>query len=197
MLNPNFVILGAVITLAGGTKYVIDTIKGNVKPNRVSWFLWFLAPIIAFFAEIKQGIGILSLMTFVVAFEPLVVFLTSFVNKKSVWKITRFDIVCGAFSVIGLVLWYITKVPNTAIVFCIAADGFASVPTITKSYSYPETENIWPYLATAINAGITLLTIDIWNFANYSFPVYIFIVSMILFVVIQSRSRKIIRSERK
>ncbi|HTY81788.1 MAG TPA: hypothetical protein VMB24_03310 [Dehalococcoidales bacterium] len=197
MINPNFVILGAVITLAGGLVYLIDTIKEKVKPNRVSWFLWFLAPLIAFIAEIKQGVGILSLMTFVAAFEPLVVFIATFVNKKSAWKISRFDIVCGAFSVIGLILWYITKIPNTAIVLSIIADFLASVPTVTKSYSYPETENIWPYISTLIGAGITMLTIDAWSFANYSFPAYLFLINTILCVLIQFKVGKIVASRRK
>jgi hypothetical protein len=197
MLNQNFVILGAIIGMVGGLKYVVDTIKGKVKPNRVSWFLWFIAPLIAFFAEVRQGVGIQSLMTFIVGFEPFVVFVASFVNKKSVWKISRFDIVCGAFSVLGIILWYITKVPDVAIVFSIVADGFASLPTIAKSYTHPETENIWTYLATSINAVITLLTINIWNLANYAFPIYIFIVNLIVFVLVKFKLGQIISTTRK
>jgi len=54
MINQNFVILGAIIATAGGLSYLIDTLKGKVKPNRVSYLLWSIAPLIAFFAEINQ-----------------------------------------------------------------------------------------------------------------------------------------------
>jgi hypothetical protein len=56
MLDSHFVILGAILNVIGGLSYLIDTIKGKAKPNRVTWFLWALAPLIAFTAELKQGL---------------------------------------------------------------------------------------------------------------------------------------------
>ncbi|HLO13486.1 MAG TPA: hypothetical protein VK206_01565, partial [Anaerolineales bacterium] len=150
MLHPNFVIVGTILGSIGTLAYIIDTIKGRVKPNRVSFLLWSIAPFIAFAAMLKQGVGISSLMTFSTGFLPLLVFIASFVNKKAEWKITRFDLVCGFLSVIGLALWLITKVGNVAIIFSILADGLAAVPTIRKAYYYPETEIAWPWFATSI-----------------------------------------------
>jgi hypothetical protein len=63
MLNHGFVILGTLIGAAGSVAYLIDTVKGKVKPNRVSFLLWSIAPLIAFFAQIKQGVGLEALMT--------------------------------------------------------------------------------------------------------------------------------------
>ncbi|MFH1536115.1 MAG: hypothetical protein ABIC96_03555, partial [Patescibacteria group bacterium] len=134
MLNENFVILGAVIAGLGSIKYLIETIQGRVKPNRVTFFLWALAPLIAFSAEIKQGVGIQSLMTFWVGFSPLVIFIASFLNKKSEWKLGTFDYLCGSLSLIGLLLWLMTGVGNVAIIFAIVADGLAALPTIRKTY---------------------------------------------------------------
>lgn len=185
MLNENFVILGAVIAAVGGLSYLVDTIYGKVKPNRVTFFLWTLAPFVAFAAEIKQGVGIQSLMTFMVGFTPLLIFLASFVNKKSEWKLGRFDFTCGALSLIGLLLWYLTKVENVAIMSSILADGLAALPTVVKSYYYPKTENGWAYLATAISALLTLLTIKTWNFAHYGFPAFTLIVTLIIFTLVQ------------
>src|SRR5438046_9684073 len=108
MINQNFVILGAIIATMGSLSYLIDTLKGKVKPNRVSFLLWSLAPLIAFFAEVKQGVGIQALMTFIVGFLPLTIFIASFVNKKAVWNFTGFDLTCGSLSIISLVSWFIT-----------------------------------------------------------------------------------------
>lgn len=191
MLNPNFVIVGAVIGTLGKVSYIIDTVKGKVKPNRVSFLLWSLAPLIAFFAEIKEHVGIQSLMTFSVGFLPLTIFIASFVNKKSEWKIGRFDIFCGAVSILGLILWYITQVGTIAIIFSIIADAMAGLPTIIKSYKYPETENVWAFVTDAISAGVTLLTITTWDFPHVAFPLYILIVSIIISSCIQFKFGKI------
>ncbi len=101
MLNPNFVLVGVLVQFLGGLSYFIDTLKGKIKPNKVSWFLWAFAASIAFASEIKQGVGIQSLTTLIVAFVPFCVFLASFVNKKAVWKIQKIDIICGTLSVMG------------------------------------------------------------------------------------------------
>jgi len=192
MINENFVILGVIIAFLGGLKYVFETIKGNTKPNKVTWFLWALAPLIAFAAELKQGVGIQSWMTFVVGFTPLLVFLASFINKQAYWKLTRFDLICGALALLGLLLWYVTRVSNIAILFSILADGLAAVPTIVKSYRYSETEDYFVYLASAISAGLTLLTITTWNFATFGFPIYILTICLILFTLIKFKIGKLL-----
>lgn len=192
MLHPNFVILGAVIVFLGGLSYLISTLQGRIKPNRVTWFLWALAPLVAFAAEIKEGVGIQSLITFMFGLSGVLIFLASFANKKSVWKLERFDFICGALSLAGLFLWYMTKNGNIAILFGILADGLAAVPTLVKSYIYPGTENYHTYLASAIGAAITLLTISNWNFANFGFPLYILIICAIFVLFIKFQAGKFI-----
>jgi hypothetical protein len=187
MLNQNFVIVGTIIGAIGSIAYLIDTVKGKVKPNRVSFLLWSFAPFIAFAAQIKQGVGLEALMTFSTGFLPITVFIASFVNKKAEWKVTRFDLVCGFLSIVGLILWLITKVGNIAIFFSIVADGLASVPTIVKSYKYPDTELAWPWIASVFGVILTLLTLKELTFANSGFIVYILIVDALIFSLIQFR----------
>lgn len=190
MLPPIFVIVGTIIGSVGGFWYLIDTVRGNVKPNKVSFLFWSIAPLIAFAAELQKGVGIQSLMTFTVGFIPLLIFLASFVNKKSEWKLTRFDVACGVFSFFGLLLWLMTKEGNVAIVFSIVADGLAAVPTIVKSYYHPETEIGWPWLAASLNGLLTFLTVVDWNFAYYGFPIYIFLTNLIIYVLVQFKLGK-------
>jgi len=190
MLNPNFVLVGAFISSLGALSYLIDTVKGKVKPNRVSFLMWSFAPLIAFAAEIKEGVGLSSVMTFSTGLFPLLIFISSFVNKKAEWKITKFDLVCGAISILGLILWQITKVGNLAILFSIIADGAASLPTIKKAYEHPETESAWPWMTTVVGVLLTLLTLNTWNFANSGFIVYIFIVNVIIYSCIQFKLGK-------
>lgn len=180
MINENFVYLAVAIGFAGNLTYVIDTLKGETRPNRVSWFMWTLAPFVAFAAQLSEGVGIQSLITFMAGFCPLLVLIVSFVDRKAVWKLTSFDLACGVLSLLGLVLWFITRHATIAIVFSIAADTLAAIPTIRKSYTNPESEGWINYLAAAIASGLTLLTIDNWTFATYGFPLYLLTVCIII-----------------
>lgn len=190
MLNPNFVIIGTLTGAVGSLAYLIDTVKGKVKPNRVSFLLWSIAPFIAFAAMIKQGAGIEALMTFSTGFLPLTIFIASFVNKKAEWKLTQFDLMCGFLSIVGLILWLITKVGNVAIFFSIVADGLAAVPTIVKAYKYPETEIAWPWIATVFGVVLTLLTLNQLTFSNSAFIIYILIVNTLIFSLVQFKLGK-------
>ena len=185
MINEKFVLVGALLNILGSTTYAYHTIKGKTKPNRITWFLWALAPLIAFAAEIGQGVGLRSLMTFMVGFGPLMVFIASFLNRKAYWQITPLDIVCGCLSVAALILWLLTRVGNVAIILSIASDLLASVPTIIKSYREPDTEHPDVFRNGALSAAITLLTVKEWTLANYGFPLYILLDCVLLYVLIR------------
>lgn len=185
MINQNWIYIGVALQAFGGLSYLIDTIKGKIQPNKVSWLLWTMAPLIAFFAMVKQGVGPEAWATFIAGFIPLLVFTASFVNKKAYWEITRLDVVCGALSVLGLILWLITKVGNIAILFSIVADALASIPTVIKSYKEPESESDSVYLFGIVNSGIALLIIKDWNFQNWGFPAYLLFIGGLLTLLIR------------
>jgi hypothetical protein len=187
MLHSNFVIIGTLIGAAGALAYLIETVKGKVRPNRVSFLLWSVIPMIAFFAQIRQGIGMEALMTFSTGFLPFTVFIASFFNKQAEWKLTMFDLICGTLSLLGLILWMITKVGNIAIFFSIVADALAAIPTIRKAYKYPETEIAWPWIATVAGVVLTLLTLSTLTFANSGFILYILVVNLLIFILVQFR----------
>lgn len=185
MIDEKFIIIGVILQSIGGASYIIDTIKGKVQPNKVSWLLWSIAPLIAFSAMIQQGVGLQSLVTFIVGFVPLIIFIASFVNKKAKWEVNKLDIVCGILSILGLILWAVTKVGNVAIFFSIFADGLAAIPTIIKAYKFPESESPTVYSLGIINALIGILTITNWNFETYGFPIYLLLInSLFSFLIV-------------
>lgn len=184
MLDKKFVIIGALLNISGSINYVYNTVLGRTKPNRVSWTLWAIAPLVAFAAEIHQGVGLESLMTFMVGFGPLLVVSASLLNKQAYWKISRFDVVCGGLSLLALALWAITRSGDVAIALSIAADLLAAVPTLVKAYREPASESHTVFAVGAISAAITLLTVKVWSFASYGFPLYILLICIVFTTLI-------------
>ena len=180
MLPSWFVVIGTAIGVIAASSYLISTLQGKVHPNRVSFFMWTIAPTISFAAEITQGVKLLAIQTLSQGILPFLVFLASFTNKKAEWKLTKFDLLCGVLSTIGLVLWLITKVGNVAIALSILADGLAALPTIIKAFRFPESEIAWPWFITAIGVTISILTIKQWTFANYGFLIYLLLANLLI-----------------
>jgi hypothetical protein len=185
MINEKFILVGALLNLMGSATYAWSTFKGKTKPNRVTWFLWALAPLIAFTAQIREGVGLQVLMTFMVGFGPAIVFVASFLNRQAFWHITKLDITCGALSILALLLWWLTGEGNIAIGLSISADLLAGVPTLIKAYKEPETEHSDVFRNGALSAAITLLTIKTWSFANFGFALYILLICLTLYVLIR------------
>ena len=173
MLSDKFTILSGLLTVYGGGIYAWDTLKSRNRPNRVTWFMWTLAPMIGFAAQLSQGVGWQSILTFSIGFGPALVLTASFLNRKAYWKLTKFDLLCGSISLAALILWILTGKGLVAIILSTVADFFAAMPTIKKSYQEPDSESGWPYLMGSVAAIITLLTIEVWTFSNAAFAVYV------------------------
>lgn len=180
MLPEYFAIVGAIIASVGGISYLIDTIRGKVKPNRVTWILWGLFPLITFAAQRSEGVGGLSWVSFAAAFTPLLIFAASFLNSKAYWKTEVVDYYCLAFGLVGIALWAVTKNANLAILFSILADLSAGIPTIRKSYTHPHTESWKAFGLVLAGFTVSLLSIHEWTFANYAFVVYLVLINVLL-----------------
>jgi hypothetical protein len=176
------VFVTALATLAAAFVYIRSMFKGGAKPNRVSWLMWSIAPFIATAAALSNGVGWAALPVFMAGFGPFLIFISSFVIKKSYWKLSSFDYVCGILSGLALILWYVTKDPNIAISFAIASDGLASVPTLTKAWAHPETESAWPFIIGIFNSLAAFGAFITWDFSEYAFPSYLIIINIILFL---------------
>lgn len=185
MINENFIFLAAGISFLAMLTYLRDTLRGKTKPNRVTWGFWATVPLLALFGQIDQGVGIQALTTFMFAFNPLLIFCASFVNKNAYWQLGKLDYICGGVALGGLVLWLITGEGLLAIIFSIGADAVASLPTIRKAFIDPETENPNPFLAAVLGSLITLLTIQTWTAAYFAFPLYILLNNSILYPLIR------------
>ncbi|MBX9809826.1 hypothetical protein K2X92_05540 [Candidatus Gracilibacteria bacterium] len=175
------VVLSAIISIGGAILYMRDTLRGKTKPNLISWSMWAIAPLIGTGAAIFAHADIwATVRIFLAGFIPLLVVIFSLTNKQSYWKLTFFDGLCGAFSLIALGLWLIVDLPQLAILFAVIGDGFAALPTIIKSWKNPETETGMTYIASFISVVIVLPSIPVWDIPNSAFQIYLLIINIIL-----------------
>lgn len=187
MLDVHFVFLGAAFGIYGTYSYVRDTLRGVTQPNRVTWLLWAVAPLLVFSVQISEGVGLRSLTAFIIGIGPLFVFIVSFFNSASVWKIGPLDWLCGALSLAGLVVWIVTRHGTLALIVSIVSDFLAGLPTVRKSWLAPETETVTAYWTAAVSAGITVLTLDRFTVAEAAFPLFILAMTSIQTVMIAGR----------
>jgi len=175
------VILAVLVQLFGSFAYIVDTIKGKSKPNRISWAMWASAPLVATIVALYSHADIwVTSRTFMAGFVPLTILIASFINSKSYWKLTFFDFVCGACSVLALIIWLFVGSPEVAILFAVAGDAFALIPTLAKAWKYPETETGLTFVAGLAASLLILPSIPNWNIENSAFQIYLLVANTLL-----------------
>ena len=184
-----FAVVGAIIGSIGGLYYLYDTVIGRAQPNRVTWFLWGLFPMIIFVAQRAQGVEGLSWASFAAGFMPFLILLASFLNEKAYWKTEPKDYALMAAAVLAFVLWALTDNPNLAILFALVADFLAGLPTLLKAYRYPGTESWVAYAISTVGFGVAILAIPSFTFENYAFITYLFLLNLFL-AAFSSRARR-------
>ncbi len=188
MLPEYFAIIGAIIGSLGGYYYLYETVIGKAQPNRITWLLWGIFPMVIFVAQRVQGIEILSWTSFAAGFTPLLIFTVSFFNKKAYWKTERRDYYLMALAIVGCILWAITDNPILALLFSLLADLLAGIPTVIKSYRFPESESWIAYAISAVGFGISLASVQVCNLESIAFVAYVFVLNFTL-AVLAARGR--------
>jgi hypothetical protein len=195
VIDPRFVYLAAALSLVGAYGYIRDTLRGDTSPNRVTWSLWGVEGVLAFFVEIQQHVGLASLMTLMLGLVPCAVVVASFRNRNAVWKLGAFDAVCGAVSVAGLVFWAFVNEPTVALVSFVVADQMAALPTVRKSWLAPSTESPRLFFLGSMNCAITVLTLTKLTTAGVLFPGCILVTDLIVGLLIVSNVGPRLRGE--
>jgi hypothetical protein len=167
--------------------YIRSMFRGRTRPNRVTWFMWAVAPFIATAAAMSSGVGWAVIPVFMSGFSPFLIFFASFFCKKAYWKPSKFDYFCGLFSGVALVLWYVTRDPNLAITFAIGSDAFAAVPTLTKSWHTPKTESAWPFIIGTFSPLTSFLVASTWAFSELAFPAYLVAINVLIVLLLSKR----------
>lgn len=190
MLPEKIVYLGLLISFTGLFFYLKSIIYGNTRPNLVSNFIWTLAPFLGTFFQIKAGAGLSALVIFMAGFGPFIVMIVSLLKKNAYWKLNNFDLTCGLFSLVALLIYIFTHNLGVSILFAIASDALAYIPTIRKVWIFPESETWFIYVSGIISNILALLTIKDWIFTLYAFSISIIIFnSVVVFGILRNRTK--------
>lgn len=181
------VILGALISLSFTSTYLVASIRGRVKPNKITWLIWGIAPLISTAASLSTGVSWASLPVFMAGFGPILVFTVACFNKAAYWKMGKFDYICGFVSILALVAWYMTKNPNVAILLAILSDALAALPTLIKGWNFPETENGFLFLGSLFSVSTSFTEVHQWKLTEVAFPIYLIILSLTMMFLIEGR----------
>jgi hypothetical protein len=171
-------VVAGCISLLAFFPYVISIFKGLTKPNRVTWWIWSWVSILLFISYKESGANDSLWIPIVYAVTP---FLTAMLSiKYGVGGWSKFDLICLIGSIVISLLWFFSGSAITALYLFLIIDFFGTLPTIRKTYHFPEQENRLGWAIMVVANFINFFAIERLTFSLLVYPLYMFLSGSII-----------------
>ncbi len=177
------IVFGFITPIIGITAVV----RGNFKPQRMTRLLIFLISLLFVGTLFEQGDknGIfLALAQLIGSFIILTLSI-----KKGMGGTEKFDFLVFFLVALSLIIWKTTKNPGLGLTLSILTDFLAFLPSLIKTWKYPQTEDWKFYLSDTVASLFSILSIKSYSIANLSFPIYIFLINTACVSMILGRNK--------
>jgi hypothetical protein len=183
-----FAIVAAFLAIAGNVPYVIDILKGRVKPHAYTWFVWTVVSAIVFFGQLSKGAGIGALPTAVSEVFTLIIFLLSI--KYGFRHVTKTDTFFLLLALAGIIPWIITNDPTVSVIIAVSIDVIAFFPTLRKTWREPKTEMPILYGANVARHILALFSLQAYNIATMLHSIAMISTNLMMTVLLIFRNTK-------
>lgn len=175
-----------VISLVANIPYIIETIKGEVKPERISWLLWTILGFVYFFSTIYDTGAMLFTLGEVLA--PIIIFILAI--KYGVGGKSKFDLVSLTVALVALGLLLTTN--NVFLSLCLALfiDAIGIMLTIRKLHMDRASESKAFWGLCAVASVFAIVSLHEYTATALMFPVYVLVVSLYIFVIAKPAAKK-------
>src|SRR3989344_6302690 len=163
-------ISAGLIAIGATVPYILSIVRGETRPNVVSWSLWTVIVLITALAQVSAGASwsiLLLIGTLIANFSVLVLCVFGYGYRK----FELADKICLALALVALLFWWVTSNPVVAIILAVTADGIAYLTTYLKVYRNPSSESYFYWAILVVADVLALLSVTTINIANALFPI--------------------------
>ena len=177
--------VAVIFAILGNVPYLRDVIKGKVQPHPYTWLVWSIVSMVTFFGVLLKGGGLGAIPTGVSEFFTIVIFLFSL--RYGFKNIARKDTYFLIIALLGLIPWVLTKDPTMSVVIVVGIDLVAFIPTLRKTWLYPDTERPILYGMNVLRHILTLFSLNSYNVATTVHSVAMIITNSLMVVFMKRK----------
>ncbi|MDB5164583.1 MAG: hypothetical protein JWL89_209 [Candidatus Saccharibacteria bacterium] len=170
-----FALISAILILVAAPPYVIDTLKGKTKPERVTWLIFSVLGLVAFVSQLSLGASWSLLFSGLDTGASVLVFALAL--KYGVGGHTRLDVAALIIASIGVVIAVIAKEPVISLLGVVLADISGVALTVKKAFLSPASETAISWLLVGTASFFGLLSTGKFSFGLILYPLYLMIVN--------------------
>jgi len=170
--------VAGIFSLLGYGFYILSIFRGETKPSRTTWWIWSpLAVTLYFSAEAAGAKETLWVARSEVIGIITIALLSIRYGKKQKEVGENF---CILGSVVSLIVLWVFKRPDVALIAALTTDTFALWPTIQKTRKHPKEEDKFAWTLTQTGNFINLFAIRQMTFGEIVYPVWLFVLDGVL-----------------
>jgi hypothetical protein len=177
-----FGIASGLVLLLGNFPYILSIRRGDTRPNQVTWGIWTTIGLILLWSSHASGAThTLWLLVALVVSQSII---TVYAFKYGQGKWQRLDRFCLAGAGLSLLLWLLSGSPLVALLMNTTMDMLGAVPTISKIYRDPDSEDLVFWSMSFTSALLNLFAIEQFSLSFVVFPIYLFILNVTILLLI-------------
>ncbi len=168
--------------------YTYEIVKGKVRPNRVSWFLWLSLGVVSLLAVLKAGGRHEAVFNLFFVFGEAIVFLLALFKGETGFK--KVDAVALAGGLLSFVCLLVLADPLWTLLAVIVTDLFGFLPTWAKSWRDPDSESLLTYSIAFGACLFGYLAVADGALIYYIYPLYLMIGNGVLVAILLYGKRR-------
>ncbi len=180
LLSVALAVLAAVI-------YIAQTLRGDVRPHPLSWFLFGVLSLTGYLVQrdegARQGSWTLLAMT-IISFLFVAV---SVARGERSFSRTEWAFVAAAGAVFALYMF--SRDANVAAALTTAVDALGYGPTFRRGWSFPRKDSVTSFAINAAKFVPSLMAMDPISFATSSYPATLLVLNTAVAIMLLLRRR--------
>jgi hypothetical protein len=180
-----FGFISILVALAAYYFYFREIARGNTKPHAFSWLIWGLLAGTGFLAQVSADAGIGAWATGLTSIASLTIFCVAL--KIGATRPTPFDWILLSMALLSLLLLFVVKSEEAALLLTLAAliAGFAM--NIRKAYNRPQEENATAFWLNMLKFIPAIFALSHFSFLTIAYPLVAALGNAVVASVVQVR----------
>jgi hypothetical protein len=180
-------ILSVVLAVLAAVIYIAQTLRGEVRPHPLSWFLFGLLSLTGYWVQRDQGARQGSWTLLAMTIICFLFVAASVARGERSFSRAEWAFVVAAGAVFALYMF--TRDANVAAALITAIDALGYGPTFVRGWSYPRKDSATSFALNGAKFIPSLMAMDPISFATSFYPATVLVLNAAVAIMLVWRRR--------
>ena len=182
-------VLSVALAVLAAVIYIAQTVRGEVRPHPLSFFLFGALSLIGYWVQRDQGARQGSWTLLAMAIICFLFAAVSVAKGERSFSRQEWAFVAAAGAVFALYMF--TRDANVAAALTTAIDALAYGPTFTRGWSFPRKDSVTSFALNGVKFIPSLMAMDPISFATSFYPATLIVLNSAVAIMLVWRRRAV------